>query len=144
MQSQESIEQTEKIKETPEGFDVIPEQSPDSKYTEKKGEAIFLFNEPTFSDAPRNVYHETVTSSISKKTEDYIWWHCDDSTYVGRKVIEEKRVNSEQKILKGYKYTIPYNEKNKAKIISLATLRTNFYRKEGEMTVKLKDPKIEF
>ena len=137
---QNTVQQTkpaESTREAPEGFTL------EQEIIEAEDEAVFLFENPVVSDAPRNVYREAVTN-LKNQTKDYIWWHCENSDYVGRERIEETKPNQTRPVLKGYKYSIPYTKENRDKIISLGTSRTNYYKKEGELTLKLIKPEQEF
>ncbi len=91
--------------------------------------ATVMYDEPTLSDAPRNVYRETATG-IDGRTEEWIWWHCEDGSYVGKKYVTKKKDRfSERMLVTGYEYNIPCTPENLKKVAALSTNRTKFYTK---------------
>ena len=88
----------------------------------------FLFEQLTKSEAPRNVYLETVHTDDGE-TIEVLWWHCDNGNYVGRTELQRIDPKTEESYLVGYDYIIMATKDNLKKVISMATQRTNFYKK---------------
>lgn len=146
--SVEKPQSSGKVESPPEGFEVETDEQKQARIKKQrqknKDEAIILFDKPVKSDAPYSVYRETVTDSESMETRDYIWWHTFSSKYIGKERITEPIKGTDRSLTKGFKFTIPYTEKNAKKIIEDSKQFTKFYHKEGETTFRVKDPQKDF
>lgn len=96
----------------------------------------YLFDQASKSQAPRNVYRETVHTTDGESTE-YVWWHCEDGSYVGRFEVTRIDPKTEEKFLMGYDYNIVANKENLKKVMSFKTSKTCFYRKYQDETRKI-------
>jgi hypothetical protein len=92
------------------------------------GSGRFLFDRPTTSEAPRNVYRETV-HQIDGETIEYVWWHCENGNYIGRKEVTRIDPKTEQKYLLGYDFNILATKENLKKVVELSTGATHFVKK---------------
>jgi hypothetical protein len=88
-------------------------------------------NALVFSPLERQTTKQPV-SIYKEYTADgnFIWYFCEDGSEVGRKLNPESPT--------GYDYDIPYNEKNKARILKLAGtmigVRVKLYHKHSHAT----------
>lgn len=92
------------------------------------GSSRFLYDAPTRSKAPRSVYRETVHTTDGK-TQEFVWWFCDNGDYVGRKEVHRIDPKTEISHLIGYDFHILATKDNLKKIADLKTQKTQFYRK---------------
>jgi hypothetical protein len=97
------------------------------------GSKRFLYDQRIQSEAPRNVYRETVHTTEGESIE-YLWWHCDNSNYIGRKEVTRINPRTEEKFLLGYDYNIQATKENVLKVAGLGTPRTRYYKKYQQET----------
>jgi hypothetical protein len=105
------------VSDNPKALPKIPE-----------GSGRYLFDAPSQSEAPRNVYRETVHNTDGE-TVEYLWWHCENGNYIGRKEVTRINPRTEEKYLLGYDYNILATKDNIKKALELSNARTKFYKK---------------
>jgi hypothetical protein len=131
---------------TSQEYSTVPKVEPKKQLTEKnfmnaimssnpkaipkkpEGSGRYLFDAPTTSEAPRNVYRETV-HLISGETHEYVWWHCENGNYIGRKEVTRIDPKTERKYLLGHDFNILATKENLKKVVELSTGVTNFVKK---------------
>jgi hypothetical protein len=128
MQTVSNVEKQNIVKSEKDFINAIVSDNPKALPKKPDGSGRFLFDAPTRSNAPRNVYRETVHTTDGEAVE-YLWWHCDNSDYVGRKDVVRINPRTEEKYRLGYDYNIKATKDNIKKVVDLATARTKFYRK---------------
>ena len=131
------------LRTVPEGEDFVNSiMSLDPKALPKipKGSERFLFDQQFNNNMPRNVYIETVPTQ-SGKMKKFLWWHCENGTYVGRKEVIRINPKTEERYLRGHDFNIEATVANIAKLVKLATARTKFYKKYLQETNGVHDVK---
>lgn len=109
-------------------INAVLSSNPNAKPKLPAGSGRYLFDTPTTSEAPRNVYRETVHQE-NGETKEYLWWHCENGNYIGRKEVTRIDPKTEEKHLLGYDFNILATKENLQKVIDLKTTKTNFAKK---------------
>jgi hypothetical protein len=130
-ETQSSTVEADSVKPIPSGdglVHAIMSTNPDALPEEVEGYDRVLIDQKTNNKNPKNVYIETITTNDGR-SKKMLWWHCEDGLYIGRKEVIRINPRTEERHVRGHDYNIEATKDNIAKIVKLATGRTNFYKK---------------
>lgn len=127
-QTVQTVKKSQSPKSANDFINAIISDNPKALPNKPEGSGRFLFDRTSSSEAPRNVYRETVHTTDGE-TEEFLWWHCENGNYIGRKEVIRVNPRTDEKYLQGYDYNIRASKENVKKVMDLVSSRTKFYKK---------------